>query len=205
MLRRKWHVDLKILASLASAHAAHRCVTPGHETHLTAIVRILGRRGGASGLFDPQFGHPRFGRHARSRYLKCTAPNSRRDTPRSTATWCASARTIGSYSRRPEGGPLDYHNWRVRVELLKRTAHEGRGEARGVHQLRHAYAMALIQADENAKTVQTLLGHHSVAFTMDVCADAWPEQVANAGETAVRLLFLQVVAKRWQRVACSAE
>ncbi|TLZ20074.1 MAG: hypothetical protein E6K30_05360 [Gammaproteobacteria bacterium] len=28
-------------------------------------------------------------------------------------------------------------------------------------------ATALIQSGENAKTVQTLMGHHSVAFTMD--------------------------------------
>ena len=51
------------------------------------------------------------------------------------------------------------------------------------------YATALIQAGENAKTVQTLMGHHSVAFTMDQYAHAWPEALSNAGENAANLLF----------------
>src|SRR5215831_4543267 len=55
--------------------------------------------------------------------------------------------------------------------------------------LRHSYATALIQAGENAKTVQTLMGHHSVAFTMDQYADAWPEALSNAGEKAAQILF----------------
>ena len=55
--------------------------------------------------------------------------------------------------------------------------------------LRHSYATALIQAGENAKTVQTLMGHYSVAFTMDQYADAWPEALSNAGEKAAALLF----------------
>ena len=33
------------------------------------------------------------------------------------------------------------------------------------------------------------MGHHSVAFTMDQYADAWPEQIASAGEAAARLLL----------------
>ena len=56
--------------------------------------------------------------------------------------------------------------------------------------LRHSYATALIQSGENAKTVQTLMGHHSVAFTMDQYADAWPEALTNAGEKAAALLFV---------------
>jgi integrase len=88
----------------------------------------------------------------------------------------------------PWGGPMSYHNWHPRdwAPLLERT--EGRVTGT-FHMLRHSYATALIQAGENAKTVQTLMGHHSVAFTMDQYADAWPEQVANAGEAAARLLF----------------
>jgi Phage integrase family len=57
------------------------------------------------------------------------------------------------------------------------------------HMLRHSYATALIQSGENAKTVQTLMGHRSVAFTMDQYADAWPEALSNAGEKAAALLF----------------
>jgi len=54
---------------------------------------------------------------------------------------------------------------------------------------RHSYATALIQSGESAKTVQTLMDHHSVAFTMDQYADAWPEALSNAGEKAAALLF----------------
>jgi len=57
------------------------------------------------------------------------------------------------------------------------------------HMLRHSYATALIQSGENAKTVRTLMGHHSVAFTMDQYADAWPEALSNAGEKAAALFF----------------
>ena len=97
----------------------------------------------------------------------------------------------------PSGdGPIDYQNWRMRrwVPLLKMTApdaeHLKREPVTGTpHMLRHSYATALIQSGENAKTVQTLMGHHSVAFTMDQYADAWPEAVANAGEAASALLF----------------
>jgi site-specific recombinase XerD len=56
--------------------------------------------------------------------------------------------------------------------------------------LRHSYATALIQSGENAKTVQTLICHHSVAFTMDQYADAWHEALSNAGEKAAALLFV---------------
>jgi len=96
----------------------------------------------------------------------------------------------------PEGGELDYSNWRIRRwnRLLKATApdatHPKRMEVTGTpHMLRHSHATALIQSGENAKTVQTLMGHHSVAFTMDQYADAWPEALSNAGEKAASLLF----------------
>jgi hypothetical protein len=96
----------------------------------------------------------------------------------------------------PEGGELEYNNWRARhwLPLLKATApdakHPKRIPVTGTpHMLRHSYATALIQAGENAKTVQTLMGHHSVAFTMDQYADAWPEALSNAGEKAAQLLF----------------
>jgi len=96
----------------------------------------------------------------------------------------------------PEGGEIDYNNWRLRrwLPLLKATApdaeHPKREPVTGTpHMLRHSYATALIQSGENAKTVQTLMGHHSVAFTMDQYADAWPEALSNAGEKAAALLF----------------
>jgi len=96
----------------------------------------------------------------------------------------------------PEGGELAYDNWRTRrwEKLLKATRpdakHPKRVAVTGTpHMLRHAYATALIQSGENAKTVQTLMGHHSVAFTMDQYADAWPEALSNAGEKVAALLF----------------
>jgi len=61
---------------------------------------------------------------------------------------------------------------------------------------RHSDATALILLGENAKNVQTLMGHHSVAFTMDRYADVWPEALSNAGEKAAGLLLAEVVAKR---------
>jgi hypothetical protein len=33
------------------------------------------------------------------------------------------------------------------------------------------------------------MGHHSVAFTMDQYAGAWPEQIASTGEAAAKLLL----------------
>jgi integrase len=96
----------------------------------------------------------------------------------------------------PEGGPLDYKNFRDRVWAPTLAAsgpdeeHPNRIAVKGtIHMLRHSYATALIQSGENAKTVQTLMGHHSVSFTMDQYADAWPEQIASAGEAAARLLL----------------
>jgi integrase len=35
------------------------------------------------------------------------------------------------------------------------------------HALRHSFASALINGNQSPKLVQTLLGHHSAAFTMD--------------------------------------
>ena len=96
----------------------------------------------------------------------------------------------------PEGGEINANNWRLRrwLPLLAATApnekHPKRVAVTGTpHMLRHSYATALIQAGENAKTVQTLMGHHSVSFTMDQYADAWPEALSNAGEKAAGLLF----------------
>jgi site-specific recombinase XerD len=106
------------------------------------------------------------------------------------AALCGNVARLGPDGRTvftsPEGGPLAYQNFHPRVwtPLVKRAGLTGTP-----HMLRHAYATALIQAGENAKTVQTLMGHHSVAFTMDRYADVWPEQIAGAGEAAARLLL----------------
>ena len=96
----------------------------------------------------------------------------------------------------PEGKPLDYFNWRNRVwlPLLRKTGPDERHPKRVAvagtfHMLRHSFATALIQSGENAKTVATLVGHHSVAFTMDQYADAWPEALNDAAEKVAAVLF----------------
>ena len=89
----------------------------------------------------------------------------------------------------PEGGPLDYKNFRDRVgaPLLGQPVPTG-STARAWQTAARCTccATALIQSGENAKTMQTLMGHHSVAFTIDEYADAWPEQIGSAGEAAAR-------------------
>lgn len=55
--------------------------------------------------------------------------------------------------------------------------------------LRHSFATALIRSGATAKVVQTLMGHHSAAFTMDQYADVWPEDVADAGDRVAAILL----------------
>ncbi len=52
------------------------------------------------------------------------------------------------------------------------------------HDLRHSYAVAAIRSGDDIKTVQTNLGHHSAAFTLDVYAHA-TEQMKR--ESAARM------------------
>jgi hypothetical protein len=70
----------------------------------------------------------------------------------------------------PEGSPLGYQNFHGRDGHRSWSV---QGSPATPHMLRHSYATALIQAAENVKTVQTLMGHYSVAFTMGRYADAW--------------------------------
>ncbi|MDQ3095444.1 MAG: tyrosine-type recombinase/integrase, partial [Actinomycetota bacterium] len=43
------------------------------------------------------------------------------------------------------------------------------------HDLRHAYASALIVAGESVKVVQARLGHASAMVTLDVYGHLWPD------------------------------
>jgi len=97
------------------------------------------------------------------------------------------------------------------LPLLKATAPDERHPKRVTvagtpHMLRHSYATALIQSGENAKTVQNLMGHHGVAFTMDEYADAWPEALSNAREKVDPAVPTDVPAEcqTRQRVSVSA-
>lgn len=49
------------------------------------------------------------------------------------------------------------------------------------HDLRHSYAVASLQAGDDLKTLQSNLGHHTAAFTMDVyghCTQEMQQQSA---------------------------
>lgn len=54
-----------------------------------------------------------------------------------------------------------YHQYKRLVASI------GRPDAR-LHDLRHSYAVAALQAGDDIKTVQGNLGHHTAAFTLDV-------------------------------------
>jgi integrase len=67
--------------------------------------------------------------------------------------------------RGPKGGPLRYRYfymdlWRPALEQLSLPAV-------GVHALRHSAAARMIAADWTPKAVQQVMGHRSVAFTLD--------------------------------------
>ena len=57
------------------------------------------------------------------------------------------------------------------------------------HALRHSFASALINGNQSPKLVQTLLSHHSAAFTMDQYADLWPQAVEEIGDAVTATLF----------------
>jgi hypothetical protein len=46
-----------------------------------------------------------------------------------------------------------------------------------------------ITDNQSPKLVQTLLGHHSAAFTMDVYSDLWPTALEGIGERIAATLF----------------
>ena len=66
----------------------------------------------------------------------------------------------------PQGAPLRYSLFRSRFWLpaLKRAGLR----PIGLHVLRHSAAAAMIRTGASAKTVQTVLGHASAAFTLTV-------------------------------------
>ena len=52
---------------------------------------------------------------------------------------------------------------------------DGDYDAAGMHQLRHHYASALLRGGVDIKRVQSYLGHHSAAFTLDVYGHLMPD------------------------------
>ena len=86
-----------------------------------------------------------------------------------------------------EGSPLDPSNFHRRVwRPLLKAAKLPHGR---FHALRHSFASALITDNQSPKLVQTLLGHHSAAFTMDVYSDLWPTALEGIGERVAATLF----------------
>jgi integrase len=87
----------------------------------------------------------------------------------------------------PEGSPLDASNFHRRVwRPVLKAAKLPHGR---FHALRHSFASALITDNQSPKLVQTLLGHHSAAFTMDVYSDLWPTALEGIGERIAATLF----------------
>ena len=103
-----------------------------------------------------------------------------------TNTVFAGANNSGKTSP-PNGSPLDASNFHHRVwRPLLRAAKLKHGR---FHALRHSFASALITDNQSPKLVQTLLGHHSAAFTMDVYSDLWPTALDGIGERIAATLF----------------
>ena len=67
----------------------------------------------------------------------------------------------------PGGGPLRETHWKRSVVWREAIAAIGRPELR-VHDLRHTVASVWLGSGADPKVVQTVLGHASVAMTMDL-------------------------------------
>lgn len=68
-----------------------------------------------------------------------------------------------------------YHNYKRLVASI------GLPEAR-LHDLRHSYAVASLRAGDDIKTVQSNLGHHTAAFTLDVYGHVTEEMKRASAE-----------------------
>nr|WP_243122403.1 tyrosine-type recombinase/integrase [Clostridium septicum] len=53
------------------------------------------------------------------------------------------------------------------LKLFKKILKDNKLEDRKFHDLRHTYATRLFELGENAKTVQTILGHSNISITLD--------------------------------------
>ena len=81
----------------------------------------------------------------------------------------------------PHGGPLRSGNWRYRVfdPAVKRTglASQRRGDVLRPHDLRHTCASLHIKHGTPPKVLSTMLGHASVAITLDRYGHLYPGDV----------------------------
>jgi integrase len=82
--------------------------------------------------------------------------------------------------RGPKGGPLRYRyfymkHWRPTLERLGLPA-------AGVHVLRHSAAARIVSAGGSAKTLQTVLGHRSAAFSLTTYAHLFDADLDNLAD-----------------------
>jgi integrase len=90
-------------------------------------------------------------------------------TPRSYALLFTGERSGGALMR-------PSFNSKVWVPARRKAAiPEGDDNAAGMHQLRHHYASTLLRGGIDVKRVQSYLGHHSAAFTLDVYGHLMPD------------------------------
>lgn len=80
----------------------------------------------------------------------------------------------------PEGGPLEYSNWRRRQWLP--AAKAAGVEGLGFHDLRRANATALVREGVDVKTAQARLGHSDPRLTLAVYAQAVGEADRSAAD-----------------------
>jgi site-specific recombinase XerD len=76
-----------------------------------------------------------------------------------------------------KSGPCNRSAFNTKVWVPARRAAgipDGDDDAAGMHQLRHHYASVLLAGGVDIKRVQSYLGHHSAAFTIDVYGHLMP-------------------------------
>lgn len=56
------------------------------------------------------------------------------------------------------------------------------------HHKRHTYAMRLLELNEHPKVVQELLGHSTIAVTLDICSHVFQE-IKKAAADKINDLF----------------
>jgi len=68
------------------------------------------------------------------------------------------------------------------VNAWKDAVRKSKLSARPFHSLRHSYASAMLRNNINVKVASVLMGHASVAFTLDVYSHLLPDDTADVGE-----------------------
>lgn len=88
------------------------------------------------------------------------------------------------------GDYLDHPN--VRKRVLMKAAKAAGLDWIGFHTFRHTYASMLIADGRNLKQIQTVMGHHSAAFTLDTYGHLLDEGVGQAIDLEDELADVEV-------------